>query len=201
MAFFCRGAPPRTPLGADGPQTPVRVSRNAPHCEKRRKGRIPFCLFIKSSETNRQRPLPLSARSEAQGGAVAAGILKNTDFSALARKWTIFGGSVLMYMTDKNRPVTQTAQKGLFLTDDFGMAESRNFPHQARGAPSRVRHPVPCCGAGAPGAGAGPWSGVRERTAAPGAAPPARRPRRWPPGPRRPPETAAAAPGRGTVPP
>ncbi|WP_300919608.1 hypothetical protein, partial [uncultured Desulfovibrio sp.] len=28
-------------------------------------------------------------------------------FFALARKWTIFGGSVLTYMTDKNRPVTR----------------------------------------------------------------------------------------------
>ncbi|WP_308621611.1 hypothetical protein [uncultured Desulfovibrio sp.] len=33
-------------------------------------------------------------------------------------------------MTDKNRPVTPPARKKLFLTDDFGMAESRHFSHQ-----------------------------------------------------------------------
>ncbi|WP_300952098.1 hypothetical protein, partial [uncultured Desulfovibrio sp.] len=33
-------------------------------------------------------------------------------------------GSVLKYMTDKNRPVTPPAQKGLFLTEDCGIAQA-----------------------------------------------------------------------------
>jgi len=37
----------------------------------------------------------------------------------LAKKWEIFGGSVLKYMTDKNYPMMQPARKRLFLQESW----------------------------------------------------------------------------------